>query len=85
MLAMVHKKEMILPSGLADDIRSLGEKPIQNNVPVSAPGLTMKHSVSINAIDSRGMKEAYQQSSKDLVKTLNRQYRQFNTSGLKLS
>ena len=48
-------------------------------------GFTMKHSVNINAIDTRGMKEAYQQSSKDLVKTLNRQYRQFNTSGLTTS
>ena len=81
MLIYAHKSEMVLKPDESAAIKSMASNGSNNQ----QSGFTMKHSVNINAIDTRGMKEAYQQSSKDLVKTLNRQYRQFNTSGLTTS
>ncbi|WP_196607426.1 phage tail tape measure protein [Pectinatus frisingensis] len=83
MLIMAHENEMVLTPEQSAVINSVAKN--NSNNQQSATPFSIKHAVNINAIDTRGMREAYQQSSKDLVRTLNREARRFNTSGLQTS
>lgn len=76
MLAQVHKGEVIVPATFADGVRGL----ISNSSSSSSKQRQQQTNISINAsaIDGRGMKQAFNSSSRDMANTLKREYRRFN-------
>lgn len=78
MLAMVHKGEMILPPELAANIRSLGSN--TGGSQQSGRPMIINHSMNSSNIDNRGLRQAYQQSSREISNTIKREVRRFNTN-----
>jgi hypothetical protein len=84
MLILAHKREMVLTPQQSDAISNLGSNSSSqsNSQPSSPNAMTLRQSLSVNAIDTRGMKEAYMSSSGELANTVKREIRRFNTTGL---
>jgi len=84
MLILAHKREMVLTPQQSDAISNLGSNSNSqsNSQPSSPNAMTLRQSLSVNAIDTRGMKEAYMSSSGELANTVKREIRRFNTTGL---
>ena len=77
MLALVRKNEMILPTDLADNIRSIGESSVTNNSSTSSStgNIIVNSNFSPNTISGKGLSEVYKESAKQLTKAVKSQIR----------
>jgi len=72
-MAMVHKREMILPADLADRVRGITD-----------PGMAAGGgaiALTINAIDAKGVKRLFRENGTALVTSAQTQLRNFNRGG----
>lgn len=72
-MAMVHKREMILPADLADRVRGITEPGMAGGAGALA--------LTINAIDAKGVKRLFRENGTALVKSAQAQLRNFNRGG----
>lgn len=77
MFAFLHKREMVLTPELADNIRSLGQGNTQQTQQRMRP-FVANIPMNVTAIDGRGMRQALNAASQDVVNTLRREYRRYN-------
>lgn len=70
-LAMIHKKEMVLPANLADKVRNMSDTPL-----TSAPNNT--YHFNISAIDGHSVKDMFMKNGGSIMKAINAQSRNLN-------
>ena len=80
MIAKVHKDEMIVPAqgGAADSVRAMLSGWPDGQVSGSQVVFSPQISITAQAIDQRGMKQALKSSAKDMVKILHDEWNNFN-------
>ncbi|WP_378955673.1 phage tail tape measure protein [Pelosinus sp. sgz500959] len=83
MLAQIHKGEVIVPAPFADGVRGMisGSSGNGNNSGRSQQRpFVLNHTFAPNLIDTRGAKEFYNDSSKEMVRTIRKEVRRFNAT-----
>lgn len=82
MLIQAHKGEWVLTPDQVNSIKSVAAS---NNSSVNntrSSNIVLNSNFNPSLIDSRGIKDVYNQTSKDMIKTIKQEYRRFNTQGL---
>lgn len=68
-LAMIHKKEMVLPADLADKVRNMSD------TPMSGSGANHTYHFNISALDGASVKDMFMKHGGEIMKSINAQSR----------